>query len=71
MYPNPVRDRLVIKSNTREQISIDIYNVLGSKVKTFNHNGMETEVNMSDLQNGIYFLRYKNGNQMAKYFESL
>lgn len=65
LFPNPAKDRLVIKyqSNSREPISIDVYNVLGSKVKTINHTGLESEINISDLQKGIYFIRYKEGSK--------
>ncbi len=62
-YPNPAKDRLNIKFNSREAVAIDIYNVLGTKVKSFSHIGSESEFNISDLQNGIYFIRYKNGSQ--------
>ncbi|OYU94452.1 MAG: hypothetical protein CFE21_15705 [Bacteroidetes bacterium B1(2017)] len=62
-YPNPAKDRLNIKYATKEGISIDIYNVLGSKMKTIMHTGFETEINIGDLQNGIYFIRFKDGNQ--------
>jgi len=62
-YPNPVKDRLNIKFNAREAVTIEIYNVLGTKVKSFVHSGLESELNISDLQNGIYFIRYRNGSQ--------
>ncbi|MBU3662872.1 MAG: T9SS type A sorting domain-containing protein [Bacteroidetes bacterium] len=65
MYPNPVKDRLTIKYNARETVNIEIYNVLGTKVKSISHSSLESDVNVSDLQNGIYFIRYKNGNQMV------
>jgi len=65
MYPNPVKDRLTIKYSTRETVNIEIYNVLGTKVKSISHSGLESDVNVGDLQNGIYFIRYKNGNQMV------
>lgn len=65
MYPNPAKDRLTIKYNTRETVNIEIYNVLGTKVKSIAHSGLESDINVSDLQNGIYFVRYKNGNQMV------
>jgi hypothetical protein len=54
---------LVIKYTTREPIQINIYNILGVKVKTITHSGNETEINIGDLQNGIYFIRFKDGNQ--------
>lgn len=62
-YPNPVKDRLQIRFNSREPMTIEVYNVLGTKVKSIVHQGSESEINVSDLQNGIYFIRYKNGNQ--------
>ncbi|MBC7383650.1 MAG: T9SS type A sorting domain-containing protein [Bacteroidia bacterium] len=61
-YPNPVKDRLQIKYNTKETLNIDIYNVLGNKVKSFVHTGFESDINVSDLQNGIYFIRFRDGN---------
>lgn len=65
LFPNPAKERLVIKYHgaSREPVSMDIYNVLGSKVKTINHSGFETEINISDLQKGIYFIRFKEGNK--------
>jgi hypothetical protein len=62
-YPNPAKDNLTIKYNAKEAINIDIYNVLGSKIKSISHSGLESNINISDLQNGIYFIRFKDGNQ--------
>ncbi|MBP7512140.1 MAG: T9SS type A sorting domain-containing protein [Bacteroidia bacterium] len=62
-YPNPAKDRLVVKFNSRESVNIDIYNVLGSKVKSITHSGIESEINISELQNGLYFIRFKDGSQ--------
>lgn len=61
-YPNPVKDRLQIKYNTKEALNIEIYNVLGNKVKGFVHTGFESDINVGDLQNGIYFIRFRDGN---------
>jgi hypothetical protein len=65
LFPNPAKDRLVIKYQgvSREPVSMEIYNVLGSKVKSINHTGIETDVNISDLQKGIYFIRFKEGSK--------
>ncbi len=63
-FPNPVKERLQIKYNTREALVIDIYNVLGSKVKSFTHTGFESDINVGDLQNGIYFIRFREGNHI-------
>lgn len=65
LFPNPAKERLVVKyqSQSREPISMDIYNVLGSKIKSIQHTGFETEINISDLQKGIYFVRFKEGSK--------
>lgn len=52
-----------MKFNSRESVNIDIYNVLGSKVKSITHSGIESEINISELQNGLYFIRFKDGSQ--------
>ncbi len=68
-FPNPVKDHLYIRYTTKEAMLIDIYNVLGTKVKSFTHSGFETDLNVGDLQNGIYFIRFRDGNQnISKHF---
>ncbi len=68
-YPNPVREQLTVKFPAKTDIKVDIYNVLGVKVKSFNHNDLSTTVNVSDLQNGIYFIRFEeNGKLYTKQF---
>lgn len=62
-YPNPAKDKLIIKFNVKEPITIHLFNILGTKVKSFVHSGTESEINIADLQNGMYFLRFKEGNQ--------
>ena len=51
VYPNPVRDRLMVKAEDLQ--SVEIYNLVGQKVmvSTFDI------VDMSDLNQGIYFVR--------------
>ncbi len=59
-FPNPAKDVLTIRYPSRENISVEIFNVLGVKIRTFNHTGNETELRIDDLQNGLYFLRFKD-----------
>ena len=51
VYPNPVRDRLMVKAEDLQ--SVEIYNLVGQQVlvSTFDI------VDMSDLNQGIYFVR--------------
>ena len=68
-YPNPAKDELVVKYYSKENIQVEIFNILGSKVKTFNLIGGQTTVNIEELENGIYFLRFKDdGKTISKTF---
>jgi len=61
-YPNPADNILVIEN--REIIeSVTVTNVIGQRVKYLD-NLMErkSEINMSDLRDGIYFVTVKNVN---------
>jgi hypothetical protein len=68
-YPNPVKDLLTIKVPVKTTVTVDIYNILGTRVKTFVHSDVSTTVNLSDLQNGVYFIRFtENGKLYTKQF---
>ena len=51
LYPNPVKDRLTIKVENFQ--SVEVFNVVGQQVLT----STEAVVDMSGLQQGIYFIR--------------
>lgn len=59
-YPNPFKDKLTLKYNGIE--SIDLFNIVGDKVKTFVLPVTEnkTEIDLSDLSAGVYFIRTYN-----------
>lgn len=59
-YPNPAKDELFLKYFSKESFQVEIYNILGSKVKTFTLSGGQANVNIEELSNGIYFLRFKD-----------
>lgn len=64
-FPNPAKESVTFKYNSGKTLEISIYNVLGSRVKTFTHTGNETVINISDLQKGLYFIRFSEGNAMV------
>lgn len=68
-YPNPAKDVVTIKYNTNKNIDVTIYNVLGTKVKTFVMNNGEASINISELQKGMYFISFNdNGTLVSKSF---
>ena len=66
VYPNPTKENLTIISKHILK-EIVLFNPLGQKIKTFQVNFEKGEINISDLQTGMYFLSLKgiNGVQFS------
>jgi hypothetical protein len=62
IYPNPVENSLYIIRSTYEKAKIEIYNVIGTIVQSFEINDIETKINTSLLSSGIYFIRLLEDN---------
>lgn len=54
LYPNPVRDRLVVRTAASQQGELTLYNGAGQAVKTAPLSGNLTVVNLAGLPTGIY-----------------
>lgn len=68
-YPNPVKDQLNIKFPSKDDVTVEIYNILGTRVKSFVHSGNNSQTNITELQNGVYFIRFtENGKLYTKQF---
>ncbi len=61
IYPNPVNDRLFIKSNL-DEINIFIYDVLGKRVLETN----DTEIDLSELPTGMYHVNVFSEGDLIK-----
>jgi hypothetical protein len=63
IYPNPSKDKINIKVNTTatEQFFIKLTDVLGKEIM---FDKFKTELDISSLQNGIYFLSFYKNNQL-------
>jgi hypothetical protein len=70
--PNPIGNELTLSFELRkkENLTIEIFNVLGSKVKSVeNVSGIginKIKINTEGLNNGTYFLKINNGNNSDK-----
>lgn len=65
-YPNPVVNTLMIESaNTMSKISIR--NLVGQEVVRVTPNSLKTQVNMNDLNNGVYFVTVNIGNSQKTF----
>jgi len=61
-YPNPVKNTFTI-SNSSAIDSVEITSLLGQKVVTKTMNDLQTEINLSSLANGIYFVKVTSEGQ--------
>lgn len=57
IYPNPSSDKWNIKSLTEEITSIQVYDILGKEVMTLKPNALETEIDNSKLNIGLYYAK--------------
>jgi uncharacterized repeat protein (TIGR01451 family) len=56
VYPNPVQNNLTI-TNTTAIDSVSVFSVLGQEVINEKVNDLQTEINTSELTNGVYFVK--------------
>lgn len=71
LYPNPINDNLTIKTNRIILDKVTIYNFQGQKIKSVrieNNLSENTQLNVSTLSNGIYFVELQSleGNTIIK-----
>jgi hypothetical protein len=58
IYPNPIQDNFTIQfGNEYKENSVEIYNALGQKIKSFNTKLNEIQVEMKDESRGIYLIK--------------
>jgi len=55
IFPNPTTTTLTIQ--TPQKVTIEISNIEGQTIKTFNNSGKETNVDVSGLSGGVYILK--------------
>jgi len=57
VYPNPVSDNLIISSPQKMVDQVNVYNYLGQLVLKSEPNALETQIDMSVLNKGIYLIK--------------
>lgn len=61
-YPNPVKNSLTI-SNSSTIDEVEITSILGQKMLSKKVNDLQAEINLSELSNGIYFVKVSSEGQ--------
>ncbi len=70
VYPNPIHKNDILEIDIPQQneiLNLDIYNVTGEKIQSFqingNHQGFQIDLESMYLNSGIYFIRSWNGKE--------
>ena len=63
MYPNPAKGVLNISTSSNEAIDVSVYDLLGKQV--LNVSKVQTQLNISSLTPGMYFVKMKQGASIA------
>jgi len=68
VFPNPVNNQITIQfyCNQPDAVSIDLFNIFGQHIKSvsiesLNNGEHQQTIDVSDLSNGIYLVRFGNG----------
>lgn len=65
VYPNPASDYVLVStSKSLQNVSIEIYNLLGEKVSLNTEISENTRIDLSNFETGIYTLRLMHGNEV-------
>lgn len=67
-YPNPTEGEIIFENIDHNPCEIQIYNMGGQLLKQFYLKPTERKIDISDLQNGVYFIRIitDKGNSFSK-----
>ena len=67
VYPNPFNPttRIDFQISKSGKVSLDVFNVLGQKVIRMNVEDTSAEINVSNLNAGIYLIKYEINNRTS------
>lgn len=64
LYPNPAHDQINVNFNAKDKFTVEIFNVLGCKVRSFTQDANTLSIDISDLDKGLYFIRIREKNNV-------
>lgn len=68
IYPNPVSNRLFIETQSNTPNNANIISINGEIVKSFKINDQKSDIDISNLPSGMYFLTIEN-HQTTKFIK--
>lgn len=64
MIPNPAKDLVQFSKHSNEPLDIQIFDMLGKQLIA--HKNVQSEVNISSLRTGVYFVQMTLGTKATK-----
>ncbi|MFD1552658.1 M4 family metallopeptidase [Putridiphycobacter roseus] len=62
IFPNPTQNIVQIEFTSSDHRTIEIYNLTGQLLRTYNFNSKIESINLSELSNGIYLIKERGNN---------
>jgi hypothetical protein len=62
IFPNPTSGLLTVSCYSKENRMYGLYSLTGAPMRSGNLNQMQNEINLADMQSGIYFLKIQSDN---------
>ena len=66
VYPNPTNGAVIVNANENIQ-NVSVINLVGQEVLKFDNNGMNAQLDLSDLSSGSYILKISTDKTTATY----
>ena len=66
IYPNPAKNNITITNSNFVMNSVELYNISGQKVRSEIINSMQTNLNVSGLEKGIYIMNITSNDTSIK-----
>ncbi|WGK64174.1 T9SS type A sorting domain-containing protein [Croceiramulus getboli] len=60
IYPNPVKDKLFLRSDQRVDLNVTLHDVLGKEVLKQKVSGMNNVIDVSRMRRGVYLMTVSN-----------
>lgn len=60
IYPNPVSDRLFIQQEQTQNTFLEVYNMYGCLLQTWQFSESKESISIANYPNGLYFVRLRN-----------
>ena len=71
LFPNPTNDNLILNLDTykNEKLNYLIYDLQGKQIKTGNIESLQTVINLSHLNSGVYYMDIETENKKVQSYK--